>query len=136
MTKQKQKSLKKAQAGNKLVFGIASAAQVGDDFVRAWRRSEQRLPPVEPVNRLHFADAVTLFKYLSPKRFELMQHLRESGPLSIRKLAAALNRDYKNVHSEAKELLFVGLIEETENGLLSVPWDTLVSELPLLAKAK
>jgi predicted transcriptional regulator len=109
---------------------------VTDDFVKAWKRAGRGLPPEEPVNRLHFADMTTLFKYLSPKRFELLQHLRESGPFSIRKLAAELHRDYKNVHTDVKELLYLGLIEETEEQLLSVPWDVIVSELPLLAKAK
>ncbi len=76
-----------------------------------------------------------MFKYLSPKRFELLQHLRKGGPLSIRKLAAGLHRDYKNVHTDVKDLLYLGLIEETTEQLLSVPWDVIVSELPLLAKA-
>jgi predicted transcriptional regulator len=116
--------------------GVAGAKQAGDDFVRAWKRAEKGLPAEEPVNRLHFADTATLFKCLSPKRFELLQHLRESGPLSVRKLAAELHRDYKNVHTDVKDLLYVGLIEETDKGLLSVPWDVIVSELPLLAKAK
>jgi predicted transcriptional regulator len=120
----------------KLTVGVTSAKQAGDDFVRAWKRSEKGLPPVEPINRLHFTDTATLFKYLSPKRFELLQHLREAGPLSIRKLAAQMRRDYKNVHTDVKDLLYVGLIEETLEGLLSVPWDSIVSELPLLAKAK
>ncbi|HEY9783905.1 MAG TPA: hypothetical protein V6D17_00795 [Candidatus Obscuribacterales bacterium] len=116
-------------------MGIASATQAGNDFVKAWKRAEKGLPPEEPINRLHFTDTATLFKYLSPKRFELLRHLRAAGPLSIRKLAAELHRDYKNVHTDAKDLLYVGLIEETEDGLLSVPWDVIVSELPLLAKA-
>ena len=59
--------------------------------------------------------------YLSPKRIELLQHLRKAGPLSIRKLASGLQRDYKNVHTDVKELLHIGLIEETEDQLLSVP---------------
>ena len=120
----------------KLAVGITSATQVGDRFVKAWKRAEKGLPPEEPVNRLHFADAATLFKYLSPKRFELLQHLREAGPLSIRKLAAELRRDYKNVHTDVKDLLSVGLIEETDDGLLSVPWDVIVSELPLSVMAR
>ncbi len=56
--------------------------------------------------------------------------------MSIRKLAAELRRDYKNVHTDVKELFHVGLIEETQEGRLCAPWDVIVSELPLLAKAK
>ena len=125
-----------ARQQRKLAVGVASAKQVGDDFVRAWTRAEQSLSPEEPINRLHFADTATLFKYLSPKRFELLQHLRESGPLSIRKLADELHRDYKNVHTDVKDLLYVDLIEETKDGLLSVPWDVIVSELSLLTRAR
>ncbi len=124
-----------ARQQRKLAVGVAGAKQAGDDFVRAWKRAEKGLPPEEPINRLHFTNTATLFKYLSPKRFELLQHLREAGPLSIRKLAAELRRDYKNVHTDVKDLLCVGLIEETQEGLLSVPWDVIVSELRLLAKA-
>lgn len=119
-----------------LTVGIKSAKAVGDDFVRAWKRTEKGLPVEEPINRLNFADMATLFKYLSPKRFELLQKIRETGPLSIRKLAADLKRDYKNVHTDVKELVHVGLIEETDDQLLSVPWDVIVSELPLLAKVR
>lgn len=119
-----------------LRVGVKGAKKVTDDFVQAWKRAEKGLPPEDPANRLHFADTATLFKYLSPKRFELLQYLRETGPLSIRKLASGLNRDYKNVHTDVKELSYVGLIEETDDQLLSVPWDVIVNELSLLAKAK
>ena len=125
-----------ARQQRKISVGVASAKQGGDAFVRAWKRAEKGLPPEGPINRLHFTETATLFKCLSPKRFELLQHLREAGPLSIRKLASELRRDYKNVHTDVKDLLYVGLIEGTQEGLLSVPWDVIVSELPLLPKAK
>lgn len=123
-----------ARQKRKLAIGVSSARQAGDDFVKAWKRAENALPPEEPVNRLHFANTSTLFKYLSPKRFELLKRLREFGPLSIRKLSTELHRDYKNVHTDVKDLTYVGLIEETKDGLLNVPWDVIVSELSLLAK--
>ncbi len=118
-----------------LAVGVAGARKVSAGFVEAWKRAEQGLSAEGPINRLHFEDMATLFQYLSPKRFELLQYLRSSGPLSIRKLAAELHRDYKNVHTDVKELLQVGLIELTDEQLLCVPWDAIVSELPLLAKA-
>lgn len=90
----------------------------------------------KPNKSLHFKDTITLFRYLSPKRVRLLQHLRGAGPLSIRKLASQLKRNYKNVHTDVKELLDIGLIEENDDNLLIVPWDAIVTELPLLAKAK
>lgn len=117
-----------------LLVGLDGAKKVSEDFANAWKRAEKGLPPEEPVNRLHFEDMPTLFKYLSPKRFELLQHLRESGPLSIRKLAAQLKRDYKNVHMDVNDLIYVGLIEKNADEQLIVPWDTIITELPLLKK--
>ncbi len=125
-----------AKQKKQLKVGVKSVREVADGFTKAWKRAEKGLSPKEPVNRLHFADSMTLFKYLSPKRLELLQFLRTSGPLSIRKLAVELHRDYKNVHTDAKELIDIGLILETKENLLSVPWDVIVSELPLLDKAK
>lgn len=119
-----------------LVVGVGGARQAGSDFIRAWKRAEAGLPVEHPVNRLHFTDAALLFKCLSSRRFDLLRHLREAGPMSIRKLAGELKRDYKNVHTDVKELACVGLIEQTDDGLLNVPWDVIVSELPLLAKAE
>lgn len=117
-----------------LLVGLGGPKKVSEDFANAWKRAEKGLPPEEPVNRLHFEDMPTLFKYLSPKRFELLQHLRENGPLSIRKLAAQLKRDYKNVHMDVNDLIYVGLIEKNADELLIVPWDTIITELPLLKK--
>jgi len=116
-----------------LLIGVKGARKATNDFVRAWKRAQKGLTAEEPINRLHFADTATLFKYLSPKRFELLQYLRQAGPLSIRKLSGELHRDYKNVHTDVKDLLHVGLIEEREDDRLMVPWDVIVSELPLLA---
>jgi hypothetical protein len=36
--------------------------------------------------------------------------------------------------THARELQHVGLIEESEDKLFCVPWDVIVTELPLLAK--
>lgn len=123
-----------ARKQRKLAVGPASAKQAGDDFVTAWKRAEKGLPPEEPINRLHFADGTTMFKCLSAERFELLQHVRKRGPLSIRKTAAELHRDYKNVQADVKDLLQVGLIEKTGGGLLSVPWDEIFVTLPLLVE--
>lgn len=119
-----------------LTVRVGTLEEMTGRFVKAWKRAEAGLPQREPTYVLQFTDTATLFKYLSPRRFELLQHLRESGPLSIRRLASQLKRDYKNVHTDVKELIAIGLIEENDENLLLVPWDSIVTELPLLAKAK
>ena len=118
-----------------ILIGIGTGEDQAKSFVSAWKRAKKGLAAERPINRLHFADTATLFKYLSPKRFELLQQLHAIGPLSIRKLATELHRDYKNVHTDVKELQNIGLIEETRESLFVVPWDVIITELQLMAKA-
>lgn len=118
-----------------ILVGIESEQEMAEAAIRAWKRAEQDLPAEEPVNQLHFEDMTTLLKYLSPRRFELLQKLRMIGPLNIRKLSQALERDYKNVYNDVTDLTHIGLIEETKDRRFCVPWDEILARLPLLAKA-
>ena len=46
--------------------------------------------------------------------------------MNIRQLAQELARDYKNVHTDVSELEELGLVEKSEDGVLSVPYDEIV----------
>lgn len=118
-----------------ILIGVQTGEEAAQAAICAWKRAESGLPPEEPVNQLHFADMITLLKYLSPRRVELLQKLRAIGPINVRQLAQALQRDYKNVYSDVSELTSIGLIEETEDRKVKVPWDEILAKLPLLAKA-
>jgi len=52
--------------------------------------------------------------------------------MSIRALAAALKRDYKNVYQDVKLLVTIGLIVTSKN-VLSVPWERIVADVRLAA---
>ncbi len=118
-----------------IFVGVQSEQEMAQAAIRAWRRAEQSLPPEQPVNQLHFADMATLLKYLSPRRVELLQKLKTIGPVNIRQLALALERDYKNVYSDVSDLTHIGLVEQTKDRRFQVPWDEILARLPLLAKA-
>lgn len=118
-----------------ILIGVQTGEEAAQAAIRAWKRAESGLPHEEPVNQLHFADMATLLKYLSPRRIELLQKLRAIGPINIRQLAQALQRDYKNVYSDVSELTHIGLIEETKDRRFKVPWDEILAKLPLLSKA-
>lgn len=118
-----------------ILIGVESEREMVEAAVRAWGRAEQGLPAEEPINRLHFEDMPTLLKCLSPRRVELLQKLRMIGPMNIRKLAQALERDYKNVYNDVADLAHVGLIEEASGRRFCVPWDEIAAKFPLLAKA-
>jgi len=80
---------------------------------------------------LSFENLPLMLKTLSPARWELLQKLREEGPLSIYELAKRLERDYKNVHTDVTQLAAIGLIERQADGRITVPWELLRAELRL-----
>jgi predicted transcriptional regulator len=103
------------------------------DFVKAWRRAERKMPPETPKERIYFKDLATLLAAMTPKRMELLQALRAAGPLSVRALAKVLGRDYKNTHGDTKALELLGLILRDSQGLLHVPWSSIMAEMALAA---
>ena len=46
--------------------------------------------------------------------------------LNTRQLAQRLGRDYKNVHTDVRELLELGLLEKDARGRLTAPFDEIV----------
>lgn len=74
------------------------AAQDGED-----------LEDAQPV--LNFGSYGELSRLLSPKNLELLEAISETGPESIRDAAAAVDRDYKQVHRNLSELEDIGVIE-------------------------
>lgn len=87
----------------------------------------------EPTHRLYFTDEDSLFGTLTPKRMELLRHLKQHGPLSHRQLALQLNRAYANVHEDVKQLMQLDLIQKESEQKLTVPWDELDICVPLAA---
>ena len=47
-----------------------------------------------------FAEVGQMLAVFTPKRWELIARLRETGPLTTAELARRLDRDYKNVHAD------------------------------------
>ncbi|HET7672318.1 MAG TPA: MarR family transcriptional regulator [Burkholderiales bacterium] len=96
-----------------------------DRFEAAWnRRTEGR----RSLHILSVADLPLLLKTLTPARWDLLDRLREAGPLSIYELSKRIGRDYKNVHTDVTRLVEIGLIERAADGRVSVPWDVVRAE--------
>jgi predicted transcriptional regulator len=72
----------------------------------------------------HFAyeSPAALFREITPKRWELLARLQQTGPLAVRALARDLERDVRRVHDDVTTLLEVGLIEKTADGKVCVPF--------------
>jgi predicted transcriptional regulator len=116
-----------------LLIEIRTTAQLEKETIAAFKNAEAGLPGEEPIHRLYFTDQNTQFSALSPKRWELLKFLRKHGPMSIKKLAAPLKRDYKNVFDDVKHLCKLDLIEKQEDETFVVPWDDITIQLKLAA---
>ena len=68
---------------------------------------------------------------LSPRRLDLIRHVRQHGAGNVRELANALERDYKNVHQDVVVLETAGLLIR-DGRKLSAPWDELQAHVSLL----
>ncbi|MBX9770178.1 MAG: DeoR family transcriptional regulator [Candidatus Obscuribacterales bacterium] len=118
---------------NELVIGVRTDAELSKEFLRAWKDAEKHRTRKCPGHHLYFDSLDTLWRKLTPRRTELLQALRQKGPLSIRKLAAYLERDYKNVRLDIWELTESDLVRQTNDGLFMVPWDSIDLQIPLSA---
>ena len=111
-----------------LSIGISELPDALDRFEAAWHLATGRdAPPA--LQRLGFPDLPVLLKALTPARWDLLGRLRAEGPMSVRALAKALERDYKNVHTDVTQLTQLGLIERVGESLVRVPWDAVRAEL-------
>jgi predicted transcriptional regulator len=99
------------------------------DIARAIDRGEA----VRPQAHLSFPHMETLLTVLTPKRFALLRTLRQSGPSSVRALAAAAGRDYKAAHGDVAALIENGLIERLTVDRVAVLWDSVSAEFKLAA---
>ncbi|HYS42413.1 MAG TPA: hypothetical protein VEM32_00390 [Geobacteraceae bacterium] len=105
---------------------FAEAREIARKLDTGWR-------PEQPVERLYFDDLPTLLKYLTPKRFELLNTLHAMGHVSINALAKKLHRQYRNVFDDVKVLERLGLVEKDEENRFFVPWDEIDATFRLAA---
>ena len=86
---------------------------------------------IQPYFGVGFDYVGEMFAVYTPKRWELIGALRESGPVSVAQLARLLKRDYKNVHNDCERLIEWMAIEKDENGLVFAPYSEIVVDMKL-----
>lgn len=123
----------KTRTKKAIKVGVKGAGASADEFIKVWKEAERGKVPRKSVERIYFADVDTLTRTLSNRRLELLQALRSHGACSIKSLSRLLKRDYKNVYDDVRLLKHVGLIETDDEGLISVPWDSITTEISLAA---
>ena len=114
----------------KVQVNVGTLADMGKRFSNAWKRAAAG----EQVNETHvtFLDVQTMLDTLSPRRLEMLRHVRQHGAGNVRELAQALGRDYKNVYHDVAVLEAAGLLVR-DGRKLSAPWDELQANVSLMA---
>ena len=108
----------------RLEIEIMHSSDALDAAIDTWHKVEAG-ESVTP--RLSFGSIRDLFSAITEKRLELLRYVAErQASMNIRQLAQELARDYKNVHTDVSELEELGLVEKSEDGVLSVPYDEIV----------
>jgi predicted transcriptional regulator len=92
-------------------------------FTDTWRQVKAGRPPTP---RLAFGSLRELFSAVTEKRLELVRFVAANDGRNTRQLAQELGRDYKNVHTDVRHLVELGLLEKDENGRLAAPFDEIV----------
>ncbi len=100
------------------------------DFSRTMQATSDGLK-VWPQFGLGFESMAQMGEVFSPKRWELVEVLKKTGPQSIYALAKRLDRHYRNVHQDVTKLSEWMVIEKDESGKVFVPWDKIDVQLPL-----
>lgn len=78
-----------------------------------------------------FENMAQMSVVFSPKRWELVEVLKKTGPQSIYALAKRLDRHYRNVHQDVVKLSEWMVIEKDASGKVFVPWDKIDVQWPL-----
>jgi predicted transcriptional regulator len=114
----------------KVQVNVGSLGDMGRRFSQAWNQAAAS----EQVDETHvtFLNVQTMLDTLSPRRLDLLRHVRQHGASNVRALAHALERDYKNVHRDVSVLEATGLLIR-EGRKLSAPWDELQAHVSLIA---
>ncbi|SRR6266545_302897 len=107
----------------KAIIGISSKGEAFADLREIARRIDagEKLPQAD--YRLNFSTAGQLFAELTPKRMEILEILKRSGPVSIYRLAKMAGRNYSNVHGDVARLIELDLVAKDEEGRAFVPWE-------------
>jgi predicted transcriptional regulator len=103
---------------------IIEVARKGSIFSNATKQLAASRRGVSPDFHLSFDSAKTLFSELTPARLDLLNTLRGVGPCSVYALAKIAERNYSNIHTDVVRLEELGLIEKSDEGSVSVPFES------------
>jgi predicted transcriptional regulator len=109
--------------------------KVGEPLELSLARAVQTMEALEkgetpaPYYGIGFSDIGHMFAVFTPRRWDLLAALRESGPMTIAALARLLKRDYKNVHGDVEKLSEWQAVEKDEQNRVFAPYSEIVVDV-------
>ena len=113
----------------KLLVEVMSDEEATKRMIRAWNEASAGKPV--RTSTIAFGSMVELGALFSHKRMQLLQYVARHPGLSIRAIARALERDYKNVHTDVLELESNYVLQRGKTGLVTTPYDEIIIRAPL-----
>ncbi|TAN86144.1 MAG: hypothetical protein EPN14_00530 [Gallionella sp.] len=89
---------------------------------------------VDPYFGISFDTMAQFGAVFTPKRWELVEAVRASSPLTLDALAQRLGR-HRNVRKDVEVMMEWMVIEKDEAGRFFVPWDEIDVRWPLMKRA-
>jgi predicted transcriptional regulator len=93
---------------------------------------------VEPLRVLNLPNKRELSRLMSEKNLELLEAIKEEAPSSMRELSKIVDRDFREVHRNLKELEKLEVVEFEEKGQSKKPvvgFDSIEVNVDLAAEA-
>ena len=113
----------------KLLVEVMSDEEAAKRMIRAWNEASAGKPV--RTSTISFGSMADLGSLFSHRRMQLLQYVAQHPGLSIRAIARALARDYKNVHTDVLELEANYVLERGKTGVVTTPYDEIVIRAPL-----
>lgn len=98
------------------------------NFVATWNKGEYT------GEYLTFESPASLFRAITPKRWELISTLQSLGTVSMRELARQLGRDVHRIHDDINKLKEIGIVEQDKKGV-SIPYHKIHTDFTLSSAA-
>jgi predicted transcriptional regulator len=116
-----------------LHVNVESLAASLDRAARVMEALEQG-KKIKQQEGISFASVASMLSLFTPKRWELIAVLRSSEAMNVKALAALLNRNYKNVHTDVSALIEWGILKRNDKNLVYVPYSELLFDVQLPEK--
>ena len=121
-----------------VTIGIRGVKDGLDEFKKVAKAIQSGKAPKKKKDGTYFVSLEAMRRILTPKRLELLHHIRERHPRSVYALAHLCDRALKNVQDDVSLLARIGLVSLSRSRagrsrlVPRVQYDTLQLQIPVV----